>query len=47
MPVEAGKTYYMTMQIKQKFIGIEIYLEEVTYNTAGPLLVKYKQDECD
>jgi hypothetical protein len=47
MPVEAGKTYYMTMQIKQKFMGIEIYLEEVTYNTAGPMLSKYKQDECD
>jgi hypothetical protein len=47
MSVEAGKTYYLTMQIKQRFMGIEIYLEEVTYNTAGPLLSKYKQDQCD
>jgi len=47
MPVEAGRTYYMTMQIKQKFMGIEIYLEDVTYNTAAPMLSKYKQDECD
>ena len=47
MPVVAGKTYYMSMLIKQKFIGIEILLEEITYNTAGPLLAKYKQDECD
>jgi hypothetical protein len=47
MPVEAGKTYYMTMQIKQRFMGIEIYLEDVTYNTAAPLLAKYKQDDCD
>jgi hypothetical protein len=47
MPVEAGKTYYMTMHMKQRFMGIEIFLEEVTYNTAAPLLAKYKQDECD
>ncbi|GEO08691.1 DUF2846 domain-containing protein [Segetibacter aerophilus] len=47
MPVEAGKTYYMTMHMKQKFMGVEIFLEEVTYNTASPLIAKYKQDECD
>ena len=47
MPVEAGKEYYFSMRIKQKFTGIEIFLEEITYNTAGPQLQKYKQDECD
>ena len=33
----------MSMRIKQKFIGSEIFLEEITYNTAGPLLDKYNQ----
>lgn len=47
MPVEAGKTYYLTMHLKQKFMGLDVFLEEVTYNTAAPLLAKYKQDECD
>lgn len=47
VPVEAGKSYYMSTRIKQKFVGIEILIEEVTYNTAAPLLAKYKKDECD
>ena len=48
MPVEAGKTYYMTMHIKTKFLNTEIFLEEITYNTAAKMLAKYKQDEeCD
>ena len=47
MPVEGGKTYYLSLRIKQKFMGIEILVEEITYNTAGPLLEKYKRDECD
>lgn len=47
MPVEAGKTYYMSIRIKQKFIDTEIFLEEITNNTAAPLLAKYKRDECD
>lgn len=47
MPVEAGKTYYMSMRIKQKFVATEMFLEEITYNTAAPLLEKYKRDECD
>lgn len=47
LPVEAGKTYYMSMRIKQKFMGVEIFMEEVTKNTAEPLLEKYKKDECD
>lgn len=47
MPVEAGKEYYFSMRIKSRFAGIEIFLEEITYNTAGPQLQKYKQDDCD
>lgn len=47
VPVEAGKTYYMTARIKTRFVGVEITLEEITFNTAGPLLEKYKQDACD
>jgi hypothetical protein len=47
LPVEAGKTYYLSLIIKQKFMGIEVLVEEITYNTAGPLLQKYKLDECD
>ena len=47
MPVEAGKTYYLSMRVNQKFMGIEMFLEEITYNTAAPALQKYKLDECD
>ena len=47
MPVEAGKTYYMSMRIKPRFMETEIFMEEVTYNTAAPMLAKYKVDECD
>lgn len=47
MPVEAGKTYYMSVHLKQKFMGIDIWLEEITVNTANPMLAKYKRDECD
>jgi hypothetical protein len=47
MPVEAGKTYYMSIRIKQRFWGIEISVDEITYNTAAPQLEKYKRDECD
>ena len=47
VPVEAGKTYYMSAKIKPRFAGVEITLEEITYNTAAPMLEKYKQDECD
>ncbi len=47
LAVEAGKEYYFSMRIKQRFMGIEILLEEITYNTAAPQLQKYKQDECD
>jgi hypothetical protein len=47
MPVEAGKTYYMSIHIKQRFFGIEISVDEITYNTAAPQLEKYKRDECE
>ncbi len=47
IPVEAGKTYYMSVHIKQRFVGIEIFLEEITNNSALPLLSKYKEDKCD
>ena len=47
VPVEAGKTYYMSVHLKQRFVGIDIWLEEITTNTATPLLAKYKRDECD
>ena len=47
MPVEAGKIYYITMHIKPRFIETEIFLEEITYNTAAPMIARYKLDECD
>jgi len=47
MPVEAGKSYYFSMRLKSKFMGTEIFLEEITYNTAAPMLEKYKEDQCD
>jgi hypothetical protein len=47
MPVEAGKTYYMSIRIKQRFMELEISVDEITYNTAAPQLEKYKRDECD
>ncbi len=48
MQVEAGKTYYMSMRMRQRFFENEIFVEEITYNTAAPLLEKYKQDaDCD
>ena len=47
MAVEAGKEYYFSMRIKPRFMETEIFLEEITYNTAAPQLAKYKRDECD
>lgn len=47
MPVEAGKTYYLSMRIKPRFMTTEIFLEEITNNTAMPFLSKHKQDKCD
>jgi hypothetical protein len=47
LPVEAGKTYYLSMRIKPRFMTTEMFLEEITLNTATPLLEKYKQDDCN
>jgi hypothetical protein len=47
MPVEAGKTYYLSIRMRSGFWQNEIFVEEVTYNTAAPLLQKYQQAECD
>jgi hypothetical protein len=47
IPVEAGKTYYLSMRMKQRFFENEMFFEEVTYNTAAPLLQKYQQVHCD
>jgi hypothetical protein len=47
IPVEAGKTYYLSMRIKPRFATTEFFAEEITYNTAAPLLEKYKQDDCN
>jgi len=46
IPLEAGKTYYLTAHIKPRFMSTDIFLEEVTYNTARPLMEKYKLDAC-
>ncbi len=47
IPVEAGKNYYLTMRIKQRFAEVEFFLEEITYNSAAPQLEKLKKDDCD
>jgi hypothetical protein len=47
LTVEAGKTYYLSMKMKQRFFKNEIFVEEITYNTAAPQLEKYKQDGCN
>lgn len=46
MTVEAGKEYYFSMRIKPRFAETEIFLEEITLNTAGPQILKYKLDDC-
>lgn len=48
IPMEAGKTYYLRMVLKQRFFETQAYFEEITLNSAEPLLAKYKEDkECD
>lgn len=48
IPLEAGQTYYLRMIHKQRFFKNEMYFEEITQNSAAPLLAKYKEDtECD
>lgn len=44
VPLEAGKTYYLRMIQKQRFVGIHLYFEEITKNSALPLLQKMKED---
>lgn len=43
--VEAGKSYYVQMVIKQKFAGRDLYCQEVTESTAKTLMKELKQDE--
>ena len=45
LEVEAGKTYYLRMVIKQKFFENIIYYQEITENSAAPLLAKCKLEE--
>jgi hypothetical protein len=48
MEVEAGKTYYLSMRIKEGFFGNDMFVEEITTNTATPMLQKYKAvDKCN
>lgn len=47
LPTEAGKTYYLSMRIKTRFASTEFFLEEITLNSAGPLMEKYKKDDCE
>ena len=48
IPIEAGKIYYLRMVMKQRFFETQMYFEEITENSAAPLLAKHKEDkECD
>ena len=48
IPIEAGKTYYLRMVIKERYFQIVTYFEEITYNSAKPMLEHYKHDDkCD
>jgi hypothetical protein len=40
LTVEPGKSYYLGIKIKQRFFKNEIFVEEITYNTAAPQLEK-------
>lgn len=42
--VEAGKSYYVQMAIKQKFAGRDLYCQEVTEGTAKTLMKELKED---
>lgn len=47
MQVEAGKTYYLRMVIKKRAFESYIYIQEITENSATPLLEKCKEeDDC-
>lgn len=45
LEVEAGKTYYLRMVIKQRFFENVMYYQEITENSAAPLLEKCKLEE--
>jgi hypothetical protein len=48
MEVEAGKTYYMSLRIREHLIESQMFVEEITYNSAAPLLEKCKRvEKCD
>jgi hypothetical protein len=46
--IEAGKQYYLKMNIRQRFFVAEVSFDEITYNSAKPLIDKLKLDSnCD
>ena len=48
LPVEAGNTYYLNMVQRSKVLQTDLFVEEITRNSAEQLLVKYKEDKkCD
>lgn len=48
LQIEPGKTYYLRMAVKERYFEVLYYFEEITKNSAEPLLAKYKQDtNCD
>lgn len=48
LPLEAGKTYYLKMAVKKRFLELQFYFEEITKNSGLPLIEKYPEDtDCD
>jgi hypothetical protein len=45
LPVEAGKNYYLRAVTKTRFVEWQTFAEEITENSALPLLAKYKEEE--
>jgi len=45
LQVEAGKSYYLRMVLKQRFFENVIYYQEITENSAAPLLAKCKLEK--
>jgi hypothetical protein len=43
MELEAGKIYYLRMIAKKRYFSDPLNFEEITYNSAMPLLKKYKE----
>ena len=44
IPVEAGKSYYLRIIFKERLLENQMFLEEITYNSAAPLISKYKEE---